>query len=462
MSSESLEVDLSTPDNEAPIWPLGSTIVVDRIESTAVEVHWPTADDAVDGLVYEVFADGIKLGTVDAPLQSFRLEGLSPAQMVLVRVGAKDGAGNESVRLGVSVETPDGGPPTWADTTLNWQSGLNHATFNWAAAQDDVAVTGYRVVVDGELKFETTETSALLEGLVAGKPYAVRIDARDAASNWSANGPSAQVTTVERAYEGFRRLSKLEYIQAVAHLWLSVFGTEEVPSLYCDVDYPDTRAGYCKWANRTFENWVAQLIGERGPWYNGGLVGAYPEEKPLRGEHELGGGFRRIDQRLFDEHVGVWAFVAGTLTQYYVDLTDTRETGEPPWGSPVSAASLAQLRRCEDHFGRPEDDERGLLAYTRTCFESFMEIFGSRAMRRMLTDDERAQFMGYFDAIPEEMSEALESDRQKLCWINVHYRPRNPTPSPWIWNTGDEDFAHKSTQTNSTQFILHVSIWRKP
>ena len=107
----------------------------------------------------------------------------------------------------------------------------------------------------------------------------------------------------------------------------------------------------------------------------------------------------------------------------------------------MSAASLAQLRRCEDHFGCPEDDERGLLAYTRTCFESFMEIFGSRAMRRMLSDDERAHFMGYFDAIPEEMPEALESDRQKLCWINVHYRPANPTPLPWIWNTGDEDFC---------------------
>ena len=81
------------------------------------------------------------------------------------------------------------------------------------------------------VKFETTRLVALLEGLVAGNPYAVRIDARDVASNWSANGPSAQVTTVERAYEGFRRLSKLEYIQAVAHLWLSVFGTGAVSVL---------------------------------------------------------------------------------------------------------------------------------------------------------------------------------------------------------------------------------------
>ena len=81
-------------------------------------------------------------------------------------------------------------------------------------------------------------------------------------------------------------------------------------------------------------------------------------------------------------------------------------------------------------------------------------------MRRLLTDDEHVEFMSYFDAVPDEMSEDLERERQRLCWLNVK-QPRwaNPQPVPWVWATGDEDFCD---QVNSAEIdeiypaVLHL------
>ena len=335
--SPALEVGVFTPDTEVPVWPAGAVLVPSQLESTALTVNWSMALDDVGVVGYRVLADGVQTGAVNGAEQSLRIEGLLPARMVLIEVIAVDAAGNESARLTLSVTTPDGGPPIWRNTTLTWQTGLNDAFLSWPEAEDDVGVTGYRVVVDGEVKFETVETSARIEGLEAAQHYTVRIDARDAANHWSENGPTDVVRTVERTYDGFRRLSKLEYARAVAHLWQWVFGTDEDPMLYCDVLRAQTRANYCGNAPRGFDNWVEILTGSSGPWVGRGLLGAYPEEVAVRGEHELGGGFRRVDQRLFDEHVGVWTAVSGVMTQYYVDSQDARITGVIPWSSPNGA-----------------------------------------------------------------------------------------------------------------------------
>ena len=111
-----------------------------------------------------------------------RIEGLLPARMVLIEVIAVDAAGNESARLTLSVTTPDGGPDL-AQYDIDLADWLNDAFLSWPEAEDDVGVTGHRVVVDGEVKFETAETSARIEGLEAAQHYTVRIDARDAANH---------------------------------------------------------------------------------------------------------------------------------------------------------------------------------------------------------------------------------------------------------------------------------------
>ena len=440
--SPTLEAEILTPDNQAPAWPSGAALTPSLLASTSLTITWPEATDDVGVTGYHIYADGVRVSEVEERHRTHQLEGLRPAHMTLIEVVAVDAAGNESPRLALSAQTTDGGPPTWAETSLSWQSGLNHIVLEWPVAQDDVEVTGYRVIVDGAVKLETAERSALLEGLESGHLYSVRVDARDEANNWSDDGPSAEIPTLERADLGFRRLSELEYTRAVAHLFQGVFGTDEDPRLYCDVARPETRASYCGGAPNGFESWVRVLTGDSGPWHGYGLLGAYPEERALRGEHELGGGFKRLDQRLFDEHIGVWTSTSGQMTQYYVDSDNARVTGDTPWSTPKGGAPLAQWRRCQDELGAAQDDPDGLLAYTRTCFGRFVDTFGPRALRRPMTSDEREDFMSYFDEVPEDMPERFEIERQLNCWLEVN-QPRwaNPKPVPWVWTPEDEDWC---------------------
>ena len=344
---------------------------------------WPTATDDVAVHHYNIYSDGQKVAEVTSS-ETYLLEGLQAAQILLLEVSAVDGSGNESIRLTLSAQTADGGPPMWTNGTLTWQSGLNYISLSWPPAEDDVAVTGYRVIVNDQVKLETAERSALLEGLASGALYRIHVEAKDATERWSEEGLSADIPTLERAYNGFRRLSRQEYTRSVAQLFQGLYGTDDDPRLYCDVTRPATRASYCGNAPDGFDSWVRVLEGDSGAWVGTGLLGAYPEEITFRGEHELGGGFERLDQRLFDEHVGVWTSVAGNLTQMYFDTKQSRFTRVFPWSSPEGAASLAQWRRCEDELGPADESPDSLVAYTRECFERFMNAFSPRALRRPL------------------------------------------------------------------------------
>lgn len=88
-------------------------------------------------------------------------------------------------------------PPTAPGTpTASAVTGTS-ATLTWAAATDDVAVTGYRVqdAVTGAILATTTATTATLTGLTADTAYSVRVVARDAAGNTSTPSAAAAFRT---------------------------------------------------------------------------------------------------------------------------------------------------------------------------------------------------------------------------------------------------------------------------
>lgn len=73
------------------------------------------------------------------------------------------------------------------------------ATLTWTEAQDDTAVTGYRIYRDGML-IATTEgsiTSLSITGLSASTTYAFQVQAGNADGAWSLNGPAVSVTTAD-------------------------------------------------------------------------------------------------------------------------------------------------------------------------------------------------------------------------------------------------------------------------
>jgi len=69
----------------------------------------------------------------------------------------------------------------------------------WSPASDDVAVVGYQVTyqLDGVKKVKSVSgRTATVNGLEAEKKYTFTVEAKDAAGNWSDDGPSITVTTL--------------------------------------------------------------------------------------------------------------------------------------------------------------------------------------------------------------------------------------------------------------------------
>ncbi|MBR0598009.1 S-layer homology domain-containing protein [Sinanaerobacter chloroacetimidivorans] len=101
------------------------------------------------------------------------------------------------------VDSDDDTAPSWASSSTVTATAISatSVTLKWSAATDDVAVTGYKVIykLDGvtKEKLVSTTRTAKITGLEADVEYSFRVEAKDAAGNWSDDGPSVKVTTLE-------------------------------------------------------------------------------------------------------------------------------------------------------------------------------------------------------------------------------------------------------------------------
>src|SRR5690606_5937000 len=87
---------------------------------------------------------------------------------------------------------PEGSSVTVTEVTYS------SAKLNWSFAEDNVGVTAYRIYLDNA-PIDTVSASVYnydLAGLSAGTTYNVKVEAGDAAGNWSVDGPTATFTTV--------------------------------------------------------------------------------------------------------------------------------------------------------------------------------------------------------------------------------------------------------------------------
>jgi len=92
-------------------------------------------------------------------------------------------------------------PPGSQITVFNvGQTGL---TLTWTPASDDVGVTGYRVYKnDSIITTVGNVQTANVSGLAPGAQYTFKIEAGDAAGNWTVDGPSVTVTTAASGGDG--------------------------------------------------------------------------------------------------------------------------------------------------------------------------------------------------------------------------------------------------------------------
>ena len=68
-------------------------------------------------------------------------------------------------------------------------------TLNWNPSSDNVGVTAYEVFKDGSSLGTTSTTSMNVTGLIPGASFQMKVRARDAAGNWSAQSSALNVTT---------------------------------------------------------------------------------------------------------------------------------------------------------------------------------------------------------------------------------------------------------------------------
>jgi chitodextrinase len=105
------------------------------------------------------------------------------------------------------VISKDDNEPTWDDDSFVTASAVKAESvkLKWSAADDDVKVTGYKIIceVDGDddkVKY-SVDREITIGGLEPEEDYIFTVQARDAAGNWSDDGPYVEVTTLEEEEE---------------------------------------------------------------------------------------------------------------------------------------------------------------------------------------------------------------------------------------------------------------------
>lgn len=183
------------PDTQAPTAP--GSLSASGTTQTSTNLSWSASTDNVGVTGYNVYQDGINVGSVTGT--SATVSGLSESSSYSFYVTAYDAVGNESTASNTANVTTNAAPDTQAPMAPGGLSASGttqtNTNLSWSASTDNVGVTGYNVYQDGVNVGSVTGTSAAVSGLSAGTSYSFYVTAYDAAGNESAASNTANVTT---------------------------------------------------------------------------------------------------------------------------------------------------------------------------------------------------------------------------------------------------------------------------
>jgi hypothetical protein len=194
VSNTNFTITAGSTDTVAPT---AATLAASGTTQTATSLSWSGATDNVAVTGYDVYKDGVLLGSTAST--TYAVSGLSASTTYAFTVKAKDAAGNVSVASNsVSVTTLAPVADTTAPTAATLSaSGTTSTTTNlsWTGATDNVAVTGYDVYKGATLLGSTASATYAVSGLTASTTYAFSVKSKDAAGNVSVASNSVSVTT---------------------------------------------------------------------------------------------------------------------------------------------------------------------------------------------------------------------------------------------------------------------------
>lgn len=194
VSNTNFTITSGVTDTVAPTAP---TLIASGTTQTTTSLSWSGATDNVAVTGYDVYKDGVLLGSTAST--TYAVSGLVASTTYSFTVKAKDAAGNASVASNaVSVTTSAPVVDTTAPTapTLSASGTTSTSTsLSWSGATDNIGVTGYDVYQDATLLGSTASTTYAVSGLTASTTYTFNVRAKDAAGNVSVNSNTVSVTT---------------------------------------------------------------------------------------------------------------------------------------------------------------------------------------------------------------------------------------------------------------------------
>lgn len=198
-------VVVTTLDAGPPTWPVTAELAAVELAPTWVTLGWTAAEDD-DGVIgYRIYQDSVLVAELPEELDTalpleHTIENLTTVTEYVFQVEAGDPTGAWTQGPLVTLKTPDSGPPVWAgDAALDATPSGDAVALSWPPATDDHGVVAYRVYRDGALLATLTsdEHSYVALELESLTEYTLAVQAGDAAGNWSSDGLSLVISTLD-------------------------------------------------------------------------------------------------------------------------------------------------------------------------------------------------------------------------------------------------------------------------
>jgi chitodextrinase len=172
----------TTTDNSAPTAP--GVPSFGSVTASSATASWTAASDNVAVTAYEYSFNGGAWTSNGASL-SKSFAGLSTATTYSLQVRARDGANNVGPASSSSFTTLDNVAPSAPGVPAFSTITASSAIATWAAASDNVAVTGYEYSLNGGAWTSNgTGLSLNLTGLNSATSYTLQVRAKDAGNNY--------------------------------------------------------------------------------------------------------------------------------------------------------------------------------------------------------------------------------------------------------------------------------------
>lgn len=175
------EIKVRNTDTTPPSKP--GNLTASEILARSTTLNWTPSTDNGDIAGYKIYRNTTPIDTTSAT--SYVDRSLTPLTNYRYIVQAFDYGGNETNSDPLDITTPEGIAPSKPNNLKATAVTANSINLQWEASTDNVKVTGYDVLRNGDPIDRVTSTSFFDRGLDGSTTYAHQIRALDAAGNFT-------------------------------------------------------------------------------------------------------------------------------------------------------------------------------------------------------------------------------------------------------------------------------------